>query len=103
MMKGNLIRLWKVHTSYDGSDEGKEDVLLVADADLLVVHLDQSDIIKVKPLLRELGWETISINSRYWTCIMQWSPEKKQKSAIAAVATTAQIPPIHMYTAEKIV
>ena len=54
-----------MHTSYDGSDEGKEDVLLVADADLLVVHLDHADIIKVKPLLRELGWETISINSRY--------------------------------------
>ena len=50
MMKGNLIRLSKVHTSYDGSDEGKEDVLLVADADLLVVHLDQS-YIKVESLL----------------------------------------------------
>ena len=50
MMKGNLKRLSKVHTSYDGSDEGKEDVLLVADADLLVVHLDPSDI-KVEPVL----------------------------------------------------
>ena len=33
-----------MHTSYNGSDKGKEDVLLVADADLLVVHLDEADI-----------------------------------------------------------
>ena len=32
---------------------------------------------------------------------MQWSPAKRQKKAMAAVATTAQMPPIFMYTEDK--
>ena len=66
LVKGNFLtkrRLSKRPTSYNGSDKGKEDVLLVADADLLVVHLHQEGIFKIqiKQLFRvELDWESIA-------------------------------------------
>ena len=49
---------------------------------------------------REIGWESIDWQD-VETCIMQWSPANRQKNAIEAVATTAQIPPIRMYTDGK--
>ena len=41
------LQLSKWPTSYNGSDKGEEDVLLVADAYLLVVHLCQEDILNI--------------------------------------------------------
>ena len=94
------MRIWP--TSYNGSDEGKEDVLLVADADLLVVHLHRENIFENPgQKIVERTWLGIDWYDDIETCIMQWRPAKRQNNAIEAVATTAQIPPIRMYTAEE--